>query len=305
MIALRNDLQQPLAGCSTLFTANSVGSDSSATTDRLIGNKWTVQFACRLSQLCFRQLPYGNGSFDVCVYVNDSLETNQTLSTLSLDGIGAGALSDYSMLRIPVGPVQLEAGDVVRMIIKGNSADGVYLPTFDFDSSADRLFFTGGTNIHRCYGSTAPVWVDTATNSLAAIFPIIDQVNFAAGLGGSPGGGIQRSVIYKNVTDQWVFFRLVDRAGVPINGEEGSSFAVTLQGAKTGHAPETAEEASNEPVFFGDGVYGIQLELAETDFDVIVLTATHANGSTAPVIIETSPQIPEVTIVPDSLTLQN
>lgn len=306
-VAARDDLGRFVAGTSALYDQTSTGSDSSLTSDRLIGNKWTVGYSCRVSAICFRYLPVTNTTtnFAVQVYVNDEVKATQTVNSLAIDAVGASSLSELSFVTLPIAPLELDAGDVVRLVIKGNTSDAVTLSVFEFASEEDRLSYAGGESMHRCYGSTTPVWVDTPTESLACIFPIIDQVNFAAGLGGSPGGGIQRSVVYKNVDDQWVFFRLVDRTGVPINGALAESFSIALNAACSGLEPEEPAEPTNDPVFFADGVYGLQLTQEESDFDTIVLTAQHANGSVAPVIIETSPQVPEVTIQPDSLTLQN
>lgn len=304
-ITVRDDRQRSLACAANLFEYNEAATSSASTTDRLVGNKWNVDYACRFSQICFRHFRVAETSFDLLVYVNDQIRASQTIDTKELDAFGGLFLSTSSIATVSVEPIELDAGDVVRIVLKGNVSDEIWLQTFEFDSSQDRLAFTGGASIHRCYGSTTPVWVDTPTSSLAAIFPIIDQVNFAAGLGGSPGGGIQRSVLYRNVADQWVFFRLVDRAGVPINEASGASFAITLSSADTGGEPEAAGEPTNEPVFFADGVYGLKLTQLESGFDVIVLSAQHPDGSVAPVIIETSPQVPEVTIQPASLTLQN
>jgi len=305
LISARDDRNR-VVGCVPNFPQlDSVDTASSMTTDRLVGNKWTAEFACRLSQVCFQYLPQNGTTFDLLVYVNDEIRASQTLPPRAISSTDPSAIPDYSFATLPVGPIQLDAGDVVRLVLKGTSSTPLSIPIFEFESDVDRLAFAGGTSIHRCYGSTAPVWVDTPTDSLASIFPIIDQINFAAGLGGSPGGGLQRSVIYKNVEDQWVFFRLVDGAGVPINDAEPESFTISLVTANTDGSPSSPAAATNDAVFIADGVYGLTITQDESNHDMLVLTASHALGKVSPVIIETSPQVPEVTVLPGSLAMEN
>ncbi|MFO0860756.1 MAG: hypothetical protein U0570_09390 [Phycisphaerales bacterium] len=131
------------------------------------------------------------------------------------------------------------------------------------------------------------------------------EINFAGGVGGAPGGGLQRTVLYRNVAQQWVYFRLLDLASTPIDAAAAESMTVRLTGANTADDPESTVEVTNEPVFFRDGVYGVQLTQAESNFDTMVLSVEHSFGKVSPVVIETTPHVPSVTIQPDSLTLQN
>lgn len=306
LIAAR-DLNGRLIGGTLSYDSSGIYFTNTAQTTTLrCGNKWTVDYGCRLSgvSLLYAATDVG-ATFDLLVYVNGTLESTTHLDPLTLASTDAGSLLVSSQANIPIEPIELAAGDVVRLVIEGTSTDSVNVQVIDFGSASMRAAFVGGANMHACQGSATPVWIDTDTKTLAFIFPVIDQVAFAGGVIGQAANGMQRSVIYKNVEDQWVFFRLVTGTGAPINGVGAAALTINLTSAESGDDPDAETSAANDAVFFGDGVYGVQLTQSESNHDVVVLTVAHDVGKVSPVIIETSPQVPEVTVQPGSLALEN
>lgn len=159
------------------------GWNTASTADLYQGNIWHVDAVCRMSAVSFSVQFAEGGNIGVRVYVNDVLTTNATLTEASASAMSGDIQENPGTITLPIAPVVLQPGDVVRMVLEPLTMDGIAsLPFLVFANSGNRLQFTHGLDIRYTAGSSTPVWVDADTK-LAGITPVIDQTG-----GGSSSG---------------------------------------------------------------------------------------------------------------------
>ncbi|MBX3388425.1 MAG: hypothetical protein KF691_03100 [Phycisphaeraceae bacterium] len=150
------------------------------------GNVWTTSHACRMSGVSLAIQFEDEADFAVRVYVNGELKANVELPEASASCVSGDEQERAGTITIPIAPIVLEAGDVVRTILEPQTANEITLPVLEFSDSAQRLEFTRGVDIRYTAGFSTPTWTDSDTQ-LAAITPVIDQIGGGSASSGSAG----------------------------------------------------------------------------------------------------------------------
>lgn len=180
--------------------ASSPWSDS-ATSNLYQGNVWTASGACRLSAVSFALKPADDADFAVRVYVNGVLEFNAELPETAA---GYADLDETAgTYTLPITPVVLEAGDVVRTVLEPLTSNEITLPLVMFSNSAQRLEFTRGIDLRFTEGSSTPTWTDIDTQ-LAAISPVIDQIGSAAGASSGSNGSVSTKLSVRSGKQSYI-----------------------------------------------------------------------------------------------------
>lgn len=183
-VGLKNSAGTLVANTNNFQGSQSDSWDATATNDLKRGNVWTVGYGCRMSGVQFAMLGPVANNYIVSVYVNGTLNQSLTYDVDSATKFNANTGSLPYLHYLPLSPITLKKGDVVRMVLEPatdfSSDPIIFFVGAVFASSADRLAFTRGEDIRFTYGSSAPVWGETTTK-LAPITPIIDQVEIPAG----------------------------------------------------------------------------------------------------------------------------
>lgn len=150
------------------------------------GVKFTAPFTGRCIGLHYGGIATAVGDFNAGIWDDAGNEVNSSITAHEGD---IGAANATRMILFD-NPVTISAGTAYRAAIEPSSATNCQLSALILPSADYRSAMPGGTNFFLTTYTSGGGWVDTATEKVAALSLVFDQLDDGVGGGGgAPGHG--------------------------------------------------------------------------------------------------------------------